>query len=32
VLCRIVRPAEERRYGMCGLLTGYDPAAAVLIP
>ena len=21
-----------RRYGMCGLLTGYDPAAAVISP
>jgi mannose-6-phosphate isomerase-like protein (cupin superfamily) len=29
VLQRIARPAGPRRYGMCGLLTGYDPAAAV---
>jgi mannose-6-phosphate isomerase-like protein (cupin superfamily) len=29
VVRRIERPAGPRRYGMCGLLTGYDPAAAV---
>jgi mannose-6-phosphate isomerase-like protein (cupin superfamily) len=29
VLRRIARPSGPRRYGMCGLLTGYDPAAAV---
>jgi mannose-6-phosphate isomerase-like protein (cupin superfamily) len=28
-LRRIARPAGPRRYGMCGLLTGYDPAAAI---
>jgi len=32
VLRRIVRPAAKRRYGMCGLLTGYDPATAVISP
>jgi len=29
VVRRIARPPGPRRYGMCGLLTGYDPAAAV---
>jgi mannose-6-phosphate isomerase-like protein (cupin superfamily) len=29
VVRRIARPSAPRRYGMCGLLTGYDPAAAV---
>jgi mannose-6-phosphate isomerase-like protein (cupin superfamily) len=29
VVRRIARPSGPRRYGMCGLLTGYDPAAAV---
>jgi mannose-6-phosphate isomerase-like protein (cupin superfamily) len=32
VMRRIVRPTEPPRYGMCGLLTGYDPAAAVISP
>jgi len=32
VLRRVVRPSGPRRYGMCGLLTGYDPAAAVISP
>ena len=29
---RIVRPKNPRRHGMCGLLTGYDPAAATISP
>jgi len=29
---RIVRPENPRRYGMCDLLTGYDPAAATISP
>ncbi|HEY6311494.1 MAG TPA: cupin domain-containing protein [Streptosporangiaceae bacterium] len=28
VLRQITKPTAPRRYGMCGLLTGYDPAAA----
>jgi mannose-6-phosphate isomerase-like protein (cupin superfamily) len=32
VLRRIARPSGPRRYGMCGLLTGYDPATAVIRP
>ena len=32
VLRRIARPSGPRRYGMCGLLTGYDPATAVISP
>ena len=32
VMQRIVRPENPRRYGMCGLLTGYDPAAAAISP
>jgi len=31
VMQRIVRPENPRRYGMCGLLTGY-PAAATISP
>jgi hypothetical protein len=32
VMHRIVRPKNPRRYGMCGLLTSHDPAAAAISP
>ena len=32
MLRQIARPPGPRRYGMCGLLAGYDPATAVISP